>query len=128
MKRLDTSDLVDYEKGVDSAKSHFHRKEHESMAASTGSLFELAFGGPGLEWLTVDPPGIAGVGGRPGPLGARRLRGCTDPGGVTAGRRADSDRRSAGCGGGPEPGATFIAGAEHVERVGGLAVENHRTK
>ena len=44
MKVLETSYLVDYEQGLDSAKSYFERNEDESMAASTVSMFELAFG------------------------------------------------------------------------------------
>lgn len=44
MKLLETSYLVDYEKGLEVAKSFFEANEHELLAASTVSMFELAFG------------------------------------------------------------------------------------
>lgn len=44
MNLLDTSFLVDFERGRDSARAFFDEHEHEPIAASTVSLFELAFG------------------------------------------------------------------------------------
>jgi tRNA(fMet)-specific endonuclease VapC len=44
MKLLETSYLVDYERGRDAAKSYFDENKHEVLAASTVSMFELAFG------------------------------------------------------------------------------------
>lgn len=44
MKLLDTSYLVDYEQGRDDAERYFSDHEHEPLAISTISVFELAFG------------------------------------------------------------------------------------
>lgn len=44
MKLLETSYLVDYEQGRESAREYYHEHRHESMTASTISMFELAFG------------------------------------------------------------------------------------
>ena len=44
MKLLDTSYLVDYERGREDARSHFQDHADEPQTASTISMFELAFG------------------------------------------------------------------------------------
>lgn len=44
MKLLETSYLVDYEKGRDVAKTYYEAHKHEALSASTISMFELAFG------------------------------------------------------------------------------------
>lgn len=43
MNLLDTSYLVDFERGEESARDFFDAHEHEAMAASTITLFKLAF-------------------------------------------------------------------------------------
>lgn len=44
MNLLDTSYLVDYERGREPARAFFRQHEHEPLAVSTISFFELAFG------------------------------------------------------------------------------------
>lgn len=44
MNRLETSYLVDYEKGTALAKTYFDAHADEPLTASTISVFELAFG------------------------------------------------------------------------------------
>lgn len=44
MKLLETSYLVDYEQGQESARRYFDENEFEPLAVSTISLFELGFG------------------------------------------------------------------------------------
>lgn len=44
MKLLETSYLVDYERGRDSARTYFDDHADEPLTASTVSMFELAFG------------------------------------------------------------------------------------
>lgn len=44
MKLLETSYLVDYEKGRDAARTYFEAHADEPLSASTVSMFELAFG------------------------------------------------------------------------------------
>lgn len=44
MKLLDTSYLVDYERGREEARSYFDDHADEPLSASTISMFELAFG------------------------------------------------------------------------------------
>lgn len=44
MKLLDTSYLVDYEKGREPARDYFQSHRNEPLTASTISLFEFAFG------------------------------------------------------------------------------------
>lgn len=44
MKLLETSYLVDYEQGLEAARRYYEEHSHESLAATTISLFELAFG------------------------------------------------------------------------------------
>lgn len=44
MKLLETSYLVDYERGREVARRYYEGHSHESLAATTISMFELAFG------------------------------------------------------------------------------------
>lgn len=44
MKLLETSYLVEYEKGRESARAYFDDHADEPLSASTVSMFELAFG------------------------------------------------------------------------------------
>lgn len=44
MKLLETSYLVDYQQGRDSARRYFDENEFEPLAVSTISFFELGFG------------------------------------------------------------------------------------
>jgi len=127
MKLLETSYLVDYEKGREAARSYFEAHDHEAFTASTVSMFELAFGvvwdgrrelrelRESLTWvdfldLTVaDAIEAARVQAELQSAGERIPIGDLLIAGVTRNR-----------------GATLVAGDDHFERIDGLDVENHR--
>lgn len=128
MKLLDTSYLVDYEKGVDSAKSYFETNEDEAMAASTVSMFELAFGvvwdsngslsalQESLVWVDFLELSVADA------IEAAQIQ---------SELQASGDRTPIGdllvAGVARSRGATVVADDDHFERIDGLDVESHRT-
>jgi predicted nucleic acid-binding protein len=129
MKVLETSYLVDYEQGLDSAKSYFERNEDESMAASTVSMFELAFGvvwdsngslttlRESLVWVDFLDLSVADA------IEAARIQ---------AELQSSGDRIPIGdllvAGVARNRGATLVGADDHFEWIEGLSVENHRTK
>jgi len=128
MRLLETSYLVDYEKGRKSAKSYFQAHEHESFAASTISMFELAFGvvwnsgreladlRDSLVWVDFLDFSIED--------GIEAAQ-------IQAELQSTGDRIPIGdlliAGVARNRGATLVAGDDHFERIKGLSVENHRT-
>ena len=128
MKLLDTSYLIDFERGRESARNYFEAHEHESLAVSTLSVFELAFGVVwsesgsldalvgSLEWVeflefTVDDA-----------LEGARIQAEFQ----TRGQRLPiTDVMIAGVA--RNRGATLVASDDHFERIDALSVESHRT-
>lgn len=127
MRLLETSYLVDYEKGREAAKSYFQAHDHGTFVASTVSVFELAFG---VVWD-----------------GRRELRELRESlvwvdfldltvSDAIEGARVQAELQSAGeripigdvmiAGVARNRGATLVAGDDHFERIDGLPVENHR--
>jgi predicted nucleic acid-binding protein len=127
MKLLETSYLVDYETGRAAAKSYFDAHKHETLAASTVSMFELAFGvvwdssreleelRDSLLWVDFLEFSVADA------LEAARIQAELQ----SAGERLPiGDLLIAGVA--RNRGATLVASDEHFTRVDGLDVENHR--
>lgn len=127
MKLLETSYLVDYEKGRESAKDYYERRPHDSFCASTVSMFELAFGvvweddrdlrtlRTSLQWVDFLELSV------PDAIEAARLQVELQ----SAGERIPiGDLLIAGVA--RNRGATLVAGDDHFERIDGLDVENHR--
>jgi len=127
MKLLETSYLVDYERGRDVAKSYFDENKHEVLAASTVSMFELAFGvvwdsGGSLDELQdslqwVDFLEFTILDAMEGAQIQAELQ-------STGNRIPIGDVMIAGVA--RNRGATLVAGDDHFERIDGLDVENHR--
>lgn len=127
MKLLETSFLVDYEKERAVAKEYYRANEHEAFAASTVSMFELAFGvvwdGEGdldtlqesLRWVDFLDFSV------PDAIEAATIQAELQ----TAGDRIPiGDLLIAGVA--RNRGATLVAADGHFERIEGLRVENHR--
>lgn len=127
MKLLETSYLVDYEKGRAVAKAYFDAHRHESLTASTVSMFELAFGvvtestrdlrtlRESLMWVDFLELSISDA------IEAARIH---------AELEAAGDRIPIGdlliAGVARNRGATLVAGDDHFRRIDRLSVENHR--
>lgn len=127
MKLLETSYLVDFEHGAEPARQYFEAHEHESLAVSTVSVFELGFGIvrqnqsalekllPTLQWaelLDYTPQDAID-----GALIQSELEG--------AGQRIPiADSMIAGVA--RNRGATLVTRDEHFEEVDGLSVEYYR--
>lgn len=127
MKLLETSYLVDYEKGRADAKSYFEAHQHESLAASSISMFELAFGvvwdskqslealRQSLVWVDFLELSVADA------IEAARIQ---------AELQSAGDRIPIGdlliAGVARNRGATLVAGDDHFNRVQDLSVDNHR--
>lgn len=127
MKLLETSYLVDYEKGHPAAKEYYERHQHEAFAASTVSMFELAFGvvweskrevstlRDSLQWVDFLELSVADA------IEAARIQAELQ----TAGARIPiGDLLIAGVA--RNRGTTLVAGDDHFDDVEGLSVENHR--
>lgn len=128
MKLLETSYLVDYEKGRESARRYFEANEQDPMVASTISMFELAFGvawgserslhelRDSLVWVDFLEFSVADA-----------LEGAR----IQAELQADGRRLPIGdvmiAGVARNRGATLVAADDHFERIDGLALERHRT-
>lgn len=128
MKLLETSYLVDYEKGRPVAREYFETHEHEPIAASTISMFELAFGvvwesdrelgglRESLRWVDFLDYSVSDA-----IEGAR----------VQAELQAAGERIPLGdmliAGVARNRGATLVAADDHFERIDGLAVADYRT-
>ena len=127
MKLLETSYLVDFEKGHESARTYFEAHASEAFAASTISMFELAFG---VVWD-----------------GNRSLRELRDSlvwvdfldfsvADAIEAARIQAEQQSAGsqvpigdlmiAGVARNRGATLVTADDHFEIIDGLTVENHR--
>lgn len=129
MKLLDTSYLVDYEKGRDVAHRYFEAHEHDPLAISAVSGFELAFGVArsstdelatlleSLSWAELVEfsleDGFAGA----------RIQAELESKGE---RIPIADSMIAGVA--RNRGATLVTGDEHFESVDGLDVENYRVE
>ncbi|MDR5657359.1 PIN domain-containing protein [Halodesulfurarchaeum sp. HSR-GB] len=127
MKLLETSYLVDYERGRASARDFFAANEHVPLVASTVSMFELAFGvvwdskrelselQESLRWVdflefsTLDAIEGARIQAELQSAGDRIPIGDVMIAGVARNR-----------------GATLVAGDDHFESIDGLSIENHR--
>lgn len=128
MKLLETSYLVDYEKGRTVAKEYYERHQHEAFAASTVSMFELAFGvvwesdrnlqtlRDSLRWVDFLEFSVADA------IEAAQIQ--TEL--QSAGERIPiGDLLIAGVA--RNRGATLVASDDHFGNVDGLDVENHRS-
>lgn len=127
MKLLETSYLVDYEKGRDVARSYYDAHRHEPLTSTPIAVFELAFGvvwdgernlrtlQESLQWVEFVPFTIADA-----------IAGAT----IQAELQAEGARLPIGdvmiAGVARNRGATLVAGDDHFERIEGLDVENHR--
>ncbi|MFW5896208.1 MAG: PIN domain-containing protein [archaeon] len=127
MKLLETSYLVDYLRGRPAADGYYGEHRHESMVASTVSMFELAYGviheAPddlddlmdALHWVDFLP---------------------VSTGDAVEAARVDGELAAAGdripvpdlllAGVARNRGATVVARDEHFERVAGLSVDRYR--
>lgn len=127
MKLLDTSYLVDYEKGRPAASSYFDNHVDEPLTSSTISMFELAFGvvwdghrtltdlRESLTWVEFLDFSIEDAF-----EGARiqaELQGTGDRIPIPDVMIAGVARRR---------GATLVAADAHFEGIDGLSVDRHR--
>jgi predicted nucleic acid-binding protein len=128
MKLLETSYLVDYEKGREAARRYYEANRNDPLAASTVSMFELAFGvvwdsqrelrelQESLLWVDFLEFAVADA------IEAARIQ---------SELQSSGDRVPIGdvmiAGVARNRGATLVAGDDHFERIDGLDVENHRT-
>jgi predicted nucleic acid-binding protein len=128
MKLLETSYLVDYERGREEARTYFEAHQRDALAASTVSIFELAFGvacdGDGdldelrdsLLWVDVLDFSVGDA------FEAARIQ---------AELQAAGDRLPIGdlmiAGVARNRGATLVTGDAHFDRVEDLSVDTHRT-
>ena len=128
MKLLETSYLVDYERGREDARTFFEAHDHETFAASTVSMFELGFGvvwdGDGeldelrdslrwvdfLDFTVPDALEAAGIQAELQAAGGRLPIGDLMIAGVARNR-----------------GATLVTSDEHFARVDGLSRQDHRS-
>lgn len=129
MKLLETSYLVDYERGRDAARSYFDAHADEPLTASTVSMFELAFGvvwdgnralselRESLSWVEFVEFSVEDA-----LEGARILSELQADGG----RIPIPDAMIAGAA--RNRGATLVAADAHFESIDGLAIERHRTR
>lgn len=127
MKLLETSYLVDYERGRESARDYFEANENELLAASTISMFELAFG---VVWESDRDLSVL----------RESLRWVDflefSAGDAIEGARIQSELQSVGdrihigdvmiAGVARNRGATLVASDDHFETIDRLSVENHR--
>ena len=127
MKLLETSYLVDYEQEREAAWDYYHAHDDEAFAASTISMFELAFGvvwasdrdlkdlRDSLSWVDFLDFSVEDA------LEAARIQ---------AERQADGDRIPIGdvmiAGVARNRGGTLVAADDHFEAIDGLSVEFHR--
>lgn len=127
MKLLETSYLVDYERGNEVAEEFFAEHEHATLGASTISMFELAFGvvwgsdrdltelRDSLRWVdflafsVADAIEGARIQAELQSVGARIPIGDMLIAGVARNR-----------------GATLVATDDHFDRIDGLSVEYYR--
>ena len=127
MKLLETSYLVDYEKGRDVARDYYEAHQHEAFGASTVSMFELAFGvvweserdlqtlRDSLQWIEFLEFSVADA------IEAARVQAELQ----SAGQRIPiGDLLIAGVA--RNRGATLVAGDDHFQRIDGLDVDMHR--
>lgn len=127
MKLLETSYLVDYERGNEVAAEYFAANEHAALAASTISMFELAFGvvwgsdrdlatlRDSLRWVDLLPFSVADA------IEGARIQAELQ----SAGERIPiADMLIAGVA--RNRGATLVAVADHFDRIDGVAVEYYR--
>jgi len=128
MKLLETSFLVDYEKGREAARQYYQRHNHAEFTASTISMFELAFGvvwdgtddlqtlQQSLRWVNFLDFTVADA-----------IEGAQ----IQAELQSAGERLPIGdvliAGVARTRGATLVAGDDHFERVDNLVVESHRT-
>lgn len=127
MKLLETSYLVDYEQGQEDARRYYQANAHESLTASTMSMFELAFGvvwpSPSdleklvdsLRWVEFLPFSIDDA------LEGARIQAELQ----TAGTRIPIvDTMIAGVA--RTRGADLVAADHHFDEIDGLSVDYHR--
>lgn len=128
MRLLETSYLVDYEKGREAARQYYEANKNDPLTASTISMFELGFGvvwdsqrdlgelQESLLWVDFLEFTVADA-----IEGAR----------IQSELQSSEDRVPIGdvmiAGTARHRGATLVAGDDHFERIDGLEVENHRT-
>lgn len=128
MKLLETSYLVDYEKGRDVARAFYEAHKHDALTASTISAFELAFGAAwesdreleelreSLLWVDFLPFTMADA-----------IEGAL----IQAELQASGDRIPVGdmmiAGVARNRGATLVTADEHFEQIDGLDVEYYRS-
>jgi tRNA(fMet)-specific endonuclease VapC len=127
MKLLETSYLVDYERGRDVARAYYEEHDEEPMTASTISMFELAFGvvweadgdlstlRDSLRWVDFLEFSVADA-----IEGAR----------IQAELQAAGERIPIGdmliAGVARNRGASLVVADEHFERIDGLSVDRYR--
>lgn len=127
MKLLETSYLVDYEQGREAAREYYDEHGHESMAASTISMYELAFGVvwcdsaslaelvDSLSWIEFLPFTVEDA------LEGARIQSELQ----RAGSRIQiADSMIAGVA--RNRGAVLVAVDSHFDDIDGLSVEHHR--
>lgn len=128
MKLLETSYLVDYEKEREVAREYFEAHRHESLVASTVSMFELAFGvvadsnrelddlRNSLLWVDFLDFSVSDA------IEAARIQSELQSSGdlIPIGDLLIADVAR-------NRGATLVAGDDHFDGIDGLSVENHRT-
>jgi predicted nucleic acid-binding protein len=127
MKLLETSYLVDYEQGVESAREYYHEHGHVSLVASTISTFELAFGVAwsssssleelvaSLSWVEFLPFTVEDA------LEGARIQAEMQAAGT---RLPVADSMIAGVA--RNRGAVLVAADPHFDDIDGLSVEHYR--
>ena len=128
MNLLDTSYLIDFEHGHDAAREYFETHEHEPLAVSPISVFELAFGivwsdtgsldelAHSLEWVAFLDFSVEDA------LEGARIQAELQSNGN---RLPMTDVMIAGVA--RNRGATLITSDDHFSLVAGIAVESHRS-
>lgn len=127
MKLLETSFLVDYERGREPTRTYYQAHRDEVLAASTVSLFELAFGvvlnshgtvedlRESLRWVDFLDFGVSDA---------------VEAAQIQAELQGDGTRIHVGevliAGVARNRGATLVAADDHFDGIDGLAVETHR--
>lgn len=127
MKLMETSYLVDYEQGLESARRYYEQYGHESLTASTVSMFELAFGVvwsssasieelvESLTWVEFLPFSVEDA------LEGARIQAEMQGAGS---RIPIADSMIAGVA--RNRGAELVAADPHFDDIDGLSVEHHR--
>ena len=129
MNVLDTSYLVDYERGRESARRYFEDHGAEEFVASTISMFELAFGvvwdsdrdlhklRESLLWIEFLEFSVADA------IEGARIQGELQHDEI---RLPIGDVMIAGVA--RNRGATLVAGDDHFTRIDDLRFDNHRRR